>query len=171
MLAVVARLLAARNVQLQLRFRGEHCLRVNRAKVGCNGTLAAYRGHFGARTGEGAATRAAWLTQHSAHCRYTCQPVYAVIKTGGKQERVEEGQRLTVERLGATDGDEVSFAPLLLVDDGTRTGHPVRAFRGQSDGAAWSARRRGRRSAGSSTKTRLASAAPGAIASITTSSR
>jgi large subunit ribosomal protein L21 len=45
--------------------------------------------------------------------------VYAVIKTGGKQERVEEGQRLTVERLGATDGDVVSFAPVLLVDDGT----------------------------------------------------
>jgi large subunit ribosomal protein L21 len=45
--------------------------------------------------------------------------VYAVIKTGGKQERVEEGQRLTVERLGAADGDEVSFAPVLLVDGGT----------------------------------------------------
>jgi large subunit ribosomal protein L21 len=44
--------------------------------------------------------------------------VYAVIRTGGKQERVEEGQRLTVERLGAADGDEVSFAPLLLVDGG-----------------------------------------------------
>ena len=45
--------------------------------------------------------------------------MYAVIKTGGKQERVEEGQRLTVERLGAADGDEVSFAPVLLVDGGT----------------------------------------------------
>ena len=69
--------------------------------------------------GRGRQSRAVWLTQHSAHCRYTCQPVYAVIKTGGKQERVEEGQRLTVERLGATDGDVVSFAPVLLVDDGT----------------------------------------------------
>ncbi len=45
--------------------------------------------------------------------------MYAVIRTGGKQERVEEGQRLAVERLGATDGDVVSFAPVLLVDDGT----------------------------------------------------
>ncbi len=52
-LPVVARLLAARNVQLQLRFRGEHCLRVARAKVSCNSTLAAYRGHFGARTVRG----------------------------------------------------------------------------------------------------------------------
>jgi large subunit ribosomal protein L21 len=42
--------------------------------------------------------------------------VYAVIKTGGKQERVEEGQTLTVEKLGAAEGDEVSFQPILLVD-------------------------------------------------------
>jgi large subunit ribosomal protein L21 len=45
--------------------------------------------------------------------------VYAVIRTGGKQERVEEGQTLTVERLSAAAGDEVSFAPLLVVDGGT----------------------------------------------------
>jgi large subunit ribosomal protein L21 len=42
--------------------------------------------------------------------------VYAVIETGGKQERVEEGQRLSVELLGATAGEEVSFAPLAVVD-------------------------------------------------------
>jgi large subunit ribosomal protein L21 len=66
-----------------------------------------------------ARSRAGWLTLQPVRCRYTCEPVYAVIKTGGKQERVEEGQRLAVERLGATDGDEVSFAPLLLVDEGT----------------------------------------------------
>jgi large subunit ribosomal protein L21 len=39
-----------------------------------------------------------------------------VIKTGGKQERVEEGQTLNVELLSATDGDEVNFRPLLVVD-------------------------------------------------------
>ena len=33
--------------------------------------------------------------------------MYAVIKTGGKQDRVEEGQRLDVELLGADEGDEV----------------------------------------------------------------
>lgn len=42
--------------------------------------------------------------------------MYAVIKTGGKQERVEEGQTLAVELLRAADGDEVTFRPLLLVD-------------------------------------------------------
>ena len=42
--------------------------------------------------------------------------MYAVIKTGGKQERVSEGQRLDVELLGADEGAEVNFVPLLLVD-------------------------------------------------------
>jgi large subunit ribosomal protein L21 len=45
--------------------------------------------------------------------------VYAVIRTGGKQERVEEGQTLSVELLGANDGDEVTFDPILLVDGET----------------------------------------------------
>ncbi len=45
--------------------------------------------------------------------------MYAVIKTGGKQERVEEGQTLSVELLGVETGEEVSFAPILLVDGET----------------------------------------------------
>jgi large subunit ribosomal protein L21 len=45
--------------------------------------------------------------------------VYAVIKTGGKQERVEEGQRVAVELLSAAEGDEVFFAPVLVVDGAT----------------------------------------------------
>jgi large subunit ribosomal protein L21 len=42
--------------------------------------------------------------------------MYAVISTGGKQERVAEGQTLRVERLGEDDGAEVTFAPILVVD-------------------------------------------------------
>jgi large subunit ribosomal protein L21 len=42
--------------------------------------------------------------------------MYAVIATGGKQERVAEGQRVEVELLGAEDGAEVRFTPILLVD-------------------------------------------------------
>jgi large subunit ribosomal protein L21 len=42
--------------------------------------------------------------------------VYAVIKTGGKQERVVEGQRVVVERLKAPAGDEVTFRPIMVVD-------------------------------------------------------
>lgn len=45
--------------------------------------------------------------------------MYAVITSGGKQERVAEGQRLRVELLGAPVGDEVTFRPVLLVDDQT----------------------------------------------------
>jgi large subunit ribosomal protein L21 len=41
--------------------------------------------------------------------------MYAVIKTGGKQYRVAEGQRLEVERVGV-DGGDVSFQPVLVVD-------------------------------------------------------
>ena len=45
--------------------------------------------------------------------------MYAVIKTGGKQEKVSEGQRLEVELLGQDEGAEVTFAPVLLVDGDT----------------------------------------------------
>jgi large subunit ribosomal protein L21 len=47
--------------------------------------------------------------------------MYAVIKTGGKQERVAEGQRVHVERLGGQEGDAVTFTPVLLVDEGQVT--------------------------------------------------
>jgi large subunit ribosomal protein L21 len=41
----------------------------------------------------------------------------AVIGTGGKQERVREGQVLHVELLpGKSIGDEVTFRPLLLLE-------------------------------------------------------
>ena len=39
---------------------------------------------------------------------------YAVIKTGGKQYRVEEGQTLLVERLPAEAGTTVGLEPLLF---------------------------------------------------------
>jgi len=43
---------------------------------------------------------------------------YAVIKTGGKQYRVEEGQTLLVERLPDEPGATVQLTPLLLAGDG-----------------------------------------------------
>jgi large subunit ribosomal protein L21 len=45
--------------------------------------------------------------------------VYAVIRSGGKQERVEEGQTLAVELISASEGEEVTFEPLLVVDGAT----------------------------------------------------
>ena len=43
--------------------------------------------------------------------------MYAVIATGGKQERVEVGSRINVELLSTDSGDEVTFAPVLFVND------------------------------------------------------
>ena len=42
--------------------------------------------------------------------------MYAVINSGGKQERVAEGQQIHVELLGAEQGSEISLTPMLLVD-------------------------------------------------------
>ena len=42
--------------------------------------------------------------------------MYAIVKTGGKQYRVSEGQSLLIERLPADDGATVELTPLLVVD-------------------------------------------------------
>jgi large subunit ribosomal protein L21 len=42
--------------------------------------------------------------------------MYAVIASGGKQERVAEGQQVHLELLGADQGSEVQLTPVLLVD-------------------------------------------------------
>jgi large subunit ribosomal protein L21 len=45
--------------------------------------------------------------------------MYAVIKSGGKQEKVEAGQILNVEKLGRDVGDVVELTPVMLVDGDT----------------------------------------------------
>jgi large subunit ribosomal protein L21 len=48
--------------------------------------------------------------------------MYAIIRTGGKQAKVREGDVIDVERLRGEDDETVSFTPLLVVaDDGTVT--------------------------------------------------
>ncbi len=44
--------------------------------------------------------------------------MYAVIKTGGKQYRVAQGDRLRVEKLPGEVGDTVTFGEVLLVGEG-----------------------------------------------------
>jgi large subunit ribosomal protein L21 len=39
--------------------------------------------------------------------------MYAIVKSGGKQYRVERGQRLLVERLSAGEGEDVALQPIL----------------------------------------------------------
>jgi large subunit ribosomal protein L21 len=42
--------------------------------------------------------------------------MYAVVESGGKQYKVEEGTSLFVDRLDAKDGDKVSLRPVLFRD-------------------------------------------------------
>ena len=42
--------------------------------------------------------------------------MYAVVKSGGKQTRVTEGDRVQVEHLGAAAGDEITLPAVLVVD-------------------------------------------------------
>ncbi len=44
--------------------------------------------------------------------------MYAVIKTGGKQYRVTQGQDVKVEKIPGQTGEEVVFDKVLVVSDG-----------------------------------------------------
>jgi len=44
--------------------------------------------------------------------------MYAVIKTGGKQYRVQEGDVLRVEKLDAETGKEITFDNVLMLGEG-----------------------------------------------------
>jgi large subunit ribosomal protein L21 len=41
---------------------------------------------------------------------------YAIVRVGGKQYRVEEGQSILVDRMHADEGDKVDLQPLLFAD-------------------------------------------------------
>jgi large subunit ribosomal protein L21 len=46
--------------------------------------------------------------------------MYAVIKTGGKQQKVKAGDVIEVEKI-VHDGETVTFHPILVVDDDGKT--------------------------------------------------
>lgn len=51
---------------------------------------------------------------------------YAIIKTGGKQVKVEVGQSIFVEKIDAQSGSEVTFNEVVLVGgDNTQVGTPL----------------------------------------------
>ncbi len=53
--------------------------------------------------------------------------MYAVIATGGKQYKVAEGDIIKVEKLGAEDGETVTFDQVLAVsDDSLKVGEEVK---------------------------------------------
>lgn len=52
--------------------------------------------------------------------------MYAVIQTGGKQYRVEEGTYLKIEKLELGEGDSVEFDKILMIqsDNAVKVGMP-----------------------------------------------
>jgi large subunit ribosomal protein L21 len=44
--------------------------------------------------------------------------MYAIVRTGGKQYRVREGDEILVERIDAEDGSDIALDVLLLERDG-----------------------------------------------------
>ncbi|WP_102274416.1 MULTISPECIES: 50S ribosomal protein L21 [Cytobacillus] len=52
--------------------------------------------------------------------------MYAIIETGGKQVKVEEGQAIYIEKLNAEAGETVTFDKVLFVGgDSVKVGNPV----------------------------------------------
>lgn len=52
--------------------------------------------------------------------------MYAIIKTGGKQVKVEEGSVIYVEKLDAEAGDKVTFDEVVLLGgDSVKVGSPL----------------------------------------------
>jgi large subunit ribosomal protein L21 len=53
--------------------------------------------------------------------------MFAIVRTGGKQYRVQEGDRIAVERLDEPEGAELTLDDVLLVGDGdaVTVGTPV----------------------------------------------
>nr|WP_288974340.1 50S ribosomal protein L21 [uncultured Shuttleworthia sp.] len=52
--------------------------------------------------------------------------MYAIIATGGKQYKVSEGDVISIEKLGAEEGEKVTFDQVLAVsNDGLKVGSPM----------------------------------------------
>lgn len=52
--------------------------------------------------------------------------MFAIIKTGGKQYRAEEGRELLIEKLEGEPGSAVTFSEVLLTGpDPVKLGHPL----------------------------------------------
>ncbi|AXY25870.1 50S ribosomal protein L21 [Suicoccus acidiformans] len=52
--------------------------------------------------------------------------MYAIIQTGGKQVKVEEGQTIYVEKLDAQEGETVTFDQVVFVGgENTKVGTPL----------------------------------------------
>jgi large subunit ribosomal protein L21 len=53
--------------------------------------------------------------------------MYAIVKTGGKQYKIHEGDTIRIEKINGDIGNPVSFDQVLMFSDGENTsiGQPV----------------------------------------------
>ena len=52
--------------------------------------------------------------------------VYAIVRAGGRQEKVAVGDKLLVDKINAEPGSNVELTPVLLVDGDTVTAEPAK---------------------------------------------
>ncbi len=71
--------------------------------------------------------------------------MFAIVKSGNKQYRVEKGSRIQVERLPQAAGEEVTFSDVLLVGDGDQYKTDKQALSGASVTARVIGERKGRK--------------------------
>ena len=53
--------------------------------------------------------------------------MYAIVKTGGKQYKVAEGDKLNIEKLDAQVGDKVELEAICIVDGDKVEADPAKA--------------------------------------------
>jgi large subunit ribosomal protein L21 len=54
--------------------------------------------------------------------------MFAVIQSGGKQYRVQEGDVIRVEKLGGEAGDKLDLTPIFVLGDSVLTGDDAAKF-------------------------------------------
>lgn len=47
--------------------------------------------------------------------------MYAIVESGGKQYRMEEGEKVRIEKLSGNADDQVALAEVLVISDGEKT--------------------------------------------------
>jgi large subunit ribosomal protein L21 len=71
--------------------------------------------------------------------------MYAVIKTGGKQYKVQEGDTIRVEKLDGSEGDNIKLDTVLMLTDGDKVTVGTPLVDGASVSATVKAQGRGKK--------------------------
>ena len=71
--------------------------------------------------------------------------MYAVVKTGGKQYKVQEGDTIRVEKLEGKEGDTIELDTVLMLTDGDKVTVGTPVVEGASVSATVKAQGRGKK--------------------------